>query len=128
MTPVDMKRTPDDKKAEAAATKARGWGNPTAASQPDYGSGLKVRLETPDLDKLGITKLPGAGHEFTLRATAKVTKVTADSGEPTGDTEGVELVITHLAMSSSGGAQKRQSTLYDKPAKAAPPAVPMPPE
>lgn len=125
MKPVEMKRTDADKKAEASE-----MGMPSSMA-PDHPHGLKVRLESPELDKLGMTKLPAAGRTFTLKATAKVEHVTAaDDG---GKGESVSLVITHLAMEADGPAPDRGAKMYDKPAKAAPaapvaPGVVMPPE
>jgi len=43
--------------------------------EPTYSWGLELRLEDPELEKLGITSLPPVGRTVTLSARAKVMKV-----------------------------------------------------
>ena len=44
-------------------------------AMPEYPSGLVIHLNKEDLDKLGITKIPTVGDEFSITAEATVSSV-----------------------------------------------------
>ena len=89
---VSMKRTKEDKRADAGSTA------PIEALAPDYPYGLVLNLDKDELDKLGIKKLPKAGSEFLLTAKAKVTRVNQSAVEGEDDQNNVALQITDMGI------------------------------
>lgn len=94
MAMVSMKRDPKSVREEAAA--------PMETMAPDYPWGLCLNLQSEELDKLGMTKLPTVGEEMELRVMVKVTRVEQSAASnmagKTDESRRVGLQITHINM------------------------------
>lgn len=95
---VSLKRTPEDKR------KDMGEPAPIEAMAPDYPWGTCIHLDTDELEKLGIKKLPEVGTVLTLTAKVRVTRRSESEGEnyPGADSEEnkcLDLQITDAAIS-----------------------------
>jgi len=98
---IDLSYTKAEKKEEAKeyATAPMGPGG-------DYPWGLCLHLEKRELDKLGITDLPGVGDEFHLSVIAKVTQVSQQSGTDRDDSKSVALQITMICVNEHERAKQ----------------------
>lgn len=92
---VDMKFT----KAEIKEEKREYGGD----MQP-YPWGLAIRLESTELEKLGIKDLPQVGSEMHLICVAEVTGVNMSSSVGQEDETCVALQITHMQVISQESA------------------------
>jgi hypothetical protein len=73
---------------------------PTHAGGPEYPYGLQVSLETEQLAKLGVTKLPDVGATMTLTAKVEVCSVSQyESRDDEQPRRTLSLQITDLALS-----------------------------
>lgn len=87
MALVDLKMSKQDMAEEAS---------PEAIQNP-YPYGICLTLDTDELDKLGITKLPGVGDEYHIRAVGEVTSVSEnDTGN--GQERSVRVQIQMMEM------------------------------
>lgn len=68
---------------------------------PQYPWGTCLRLEKPELTKLGMTDLPGIGDEFHIMIVAKVTSVNQQLRENDDDSMSVALQITMMEIVSA---------------------------
>lgn len=100
MALVDLKRSSKEKREEADEAK------PVAADQPDYGYGLRIRLEDHELEKLGMSgRIPQVGDEYHLAAIARVTGVNqVDYGKR--KEASVELQITMMDATHEDEAEE----------------------
>jgi hypothetical protein len=101
---IDMKYTKAERKDEAT--------EPSSPEGGDYPCGLCIRLESEELNKLGIDELPGAGAEFTFTATATVTGVNQTASLTQAPERSIALQITMLDVKSIESAQEEK----DEPA------------
>lgn len=98
MALVDLKRSKKDKAEEVKETAV-------GPSGDDYPYGACLHLDTEELDKLGIVDLPEVGEEFQITAVAKVTRVSSSASEGSDEQNGVDLQITAMELTSSGGTE-----------------------
>ncbi len=68
-------------------------------SGPHYPWGLQLRLEKPELDKLGMKELPKIGAEMYVCARVRVTEVASAFRDQGNDSKVVSLQVTHLELS-----------------------------
>lgn len=92
---ISMKRPKDEVREKMAPA-------PAEAMAPDYPWGLVLHLEAPELDRLGMEKLPKVGSEITITAKVKVTRVSQSASEREGgmkdESRCVDMQITDLAL------------------------------
>ena len=86
---IDMKMSKADLKEDQAAL--------TTPSNP-YPYGLCLNLDTDELQKLGIAQLPKVGSEYHIVAVGKVTSVSANVSESSGENANMSLQITMLSL------------------------------
>lgn len=91
MALVDLKRTKEDKAEEATEVAA-------GPSGDDYPYGTCLNLDTDELDKLGISKLPEVGDEYHIHAIGKVTRVSSSATEGQDESNGISVQITMMEM------------------------------
>lgn len=103
---IDLTYTKAEKKEEA-----KEYASPGPAM--DYPWGLCLHLEKRELDKLGITELPGVGDEFHIAVIAKVTQVAQQSGADRDDSKSVALQIT-MAQILDHESAKEEAAEYKK--------------
>lgn len=93
---VSMKRTAEDKR------KDMGSPCPVDCIAPDYPWGLTFNLGTDEIEKLGMSRLPEVGTEFTMTAKVKVTRVeqssSSDSRDKTSESRNIALQLTDMAL------------------------------
>jgi hypothetical protein len=70
----------------------------TSGKPSPYPWGLCIRLESEELEKLGITDLPGVGDEFHILAVAKVTGCNQSAREGQDEETSVALQITMMQV------------------------------
>lgn len=115
---IDMASTPAEVKEKAAESCA-----PILCDAPRYPYGLCISLDNETMDKLGLSgDLPEVGEMIHLCAMAKVTSVSANERESTGDDGAtkketycrVELQITTMALESEDDENQmmRRSRFY----------------
>lgn len=101
-----------------------GEGETSATISVDYPFGLRLTLNGPELEKLGLDELPEAGTEVTLGARAIVTRAATEDPDADGDIDQVcvELQITHLGLGDEeekdenpvDARDRKARTIYDK--------------
>lgn len=70
---------------------------PTMAVEPDeYPYGLRVSLDDPQLDALGLSDLPKGGTEVTMHAKGHVVSRTEHEGDDGKTRKSLGIQITHL--------------------------------
>jgi len=106
---VDMKRTPEEIKAQEKAY-AEGPGG----SDDQYPWSMKMTLGKEELAKLGITTLPEVGSEFHLEGIATVVGVRQSQGENDEDSRSVDLQITQLGCEPKVEAKSAAQAMYGK--------------
>jgi len=105
---IDLARTKKELKEEAKETSPGGDPDP-------YCWGLNIRLESEELDKLGITKLPEVGSEYHLMVVAKVTSVN-QSATMQDDEQCVGLTITMMQILAHETADEEAAEGTETPA------------
>lgn len=108
---ADMKFTKDELKEEKREHMA-GPSNP-------YPWGLSIRLESSELKKLGIDKLPSVNDEWHLIGVAEVTGVNQSARVGQEDETCVALQITMLQVQSKESAAMERAEGAQTPAKEA---------
>jgi hypothetical protein len=108
---VDLARTKSELKEEAQEAKLGYDGKPDP-----YAWGLNFRLESEELDKLGITTLPEVGSEYHLMVTAKVTSVNQSATVGQDDERCVGLTMTMMQILSQGSASEEKAEGKETPA------------
>lgn len=96
---VDMKV--DRSKINAGASE------PAMAEGPEYPYGLRLRLETEDLKKLGLTELPDIGAGMMLVAEAKVCAC-SQSKALYGEQRSLELQVIAMKVKPSSKGDKAE--------------------
>jgi hypothetical protein len=108
---VDLARTKAELKEEANEAKLGYDG------QPDpYAWGLNFRLESEELGKLGIDKLPEVGSEYHLMAIARVTSVSQSASVGQDDERCVGLTMTMMQILEHGSADEEKTEGKEPPA------------
>ena len=108
---VDLARTKAEMKEKAKEAKLGYDG------QPDpYAWGLNFRLESEELDKLGIDKLPEVGSEYHLMVIAKVTSVNQSASVGQDDERCVGLTMTMMQIMAHGSAAEEKDEGKETPA------------
>lgn len=90
MEMVSLKRSKSEKKDMTEAM-------PAMCEGDDYAYGLRIRLETEELKKLGFSTLPEVGGSFAISAKAKVVSVRQDESQH-NDSKCVELQVTDMGI------------------------------
>jgi hypothetical protein len=86
---------------------------PCAYPREDYPYGLRLHLDTAQLEQLGIEQLPDVGIEVHLVAVAKVTSVNQGASEHDKKTfRNVGLQITDLGLKASKEKKKSEDVFY----------------
>jgi hypothetical protein len=104
---------------------AREEAKESAAAEPGYekaGSapwGMCLHLEKRELDKLGISALPGVGDEWHITAVARVTQVSQSSGADRDDSMSVALSIEMMGVDMRESAAEEAAEGAQTPAKEA---------
>jgi len=91
---VDMSYTPKERKEEATEL--------ATPQPPAYPWGLEIRLEKDELEKLGITDLPGVGDEFHIMAVGRVTSVSQAYREDTDESKCVSIQLCMMQVMDEG--------------------------
>jgi hypothetical protein len=114
MSLVDLAYTKAELKEEKAemATGPGGQPNP-------YPWGVCLSLEKAELDKLGITELPGIGDEFHMTIIAKVTSVNSSAREGSDEESRVGLQITMAEVTAHESAAEEKAEGKETPASEA---------
>jgi len=100
---VDLRYTAADKKERKAEMKA--WNG------PDEPYGLCVRLEKPELEKLGMANdLPEVGEEVKFTAIGQITSVHRSAGENDMDSKSVEIRIQFMNFGNEGKETEKSTT------------------
>ncbi|MCK5604860.1 hypothetical protein KAR91_23420 [Candidatus Pacearchaeota archaeon] len=86
---TDMKRTKAEKKEGSETACCPG-------DQEDYPYGLRIHLNTEEIEKLGIS-LPEVGSTMVLIANAKVVSV-RESADENGNDRNIEFQITEMEL------------------------------
>ena len=109
---VDLKYSKAELKEEAQEAKI-------GYSQQPYPYGLCIRLESDELEKLGITEMPQVGGEIHFMAIAKVTGVNQSAYEGQDGESCVSLQITmmQVLMTESADEEKGEKETPDSEAK-----------
>lgn len=105
---TSMKLPPRKEKTEVCS--------PCAMPQEQYPYGLRLHLDTEQLEQLGVDKLPAVGTEVTIVAKATVNNVhesTTDGSAGKQAYRSVGLQITDLALKSGKSEKKSESVFYD---------------
>lgn len=93
---VSMKRSVKDKRKDMGSCA------PIECIAPDYPWGLVLRLESDELDKLGLKELPKVGTEMPMSITVRVTSVSQSAsdngGKKTDEERSVSLQITAIGI------------------------------
>jgi hypothetical protein len=92
---VDMASTPAEIKEEKAEVAS-------APDVPRYPWGLQIRLEKPDLDKLGVDKLPAVGDEFHIMSVGRVTSVSQEYRDSTDESKCVSIQLVMMRVMNEG--------------------------
>jgi hypothetical protein len=108
---VDLARTKAGLKEEAKEAKLGYDGQPD-----DYSWGLNFRLESEELGKLGIDKLPEVGSEYHLMVIAKVTSVNQSASVGQDDERCVGLTMTMMQILEHGSADEETAEGKETPA------------
>lgn len=87
---ISMKLTKAEMKEEKAET--------SMPYSSEYPWGLQISLDESSLKKLGITKLPGVGDQLSFDIQCKVTSVSANDSEETGERQNVSMQITDMCV------------------------------
>lgn len=66
---------------------------------PPYSYGLTLRLEKPELKKLGMKELPEVGQEYEIIARGRVSNVYESQSEGNRGDRAVSIQVTHLIVS-----------------------------
>jgi major coat protein len=104
---TNMKLPPPKPKTEAECA-------PCSYPREDYPYGLRLHLDTQQLEQLGIDKLPDVGSEVTIVAKAKVTTVNQGASEHDKKTfRNVGLQITDLGLQAPKSAKKTEDVFYN---------------
>ena len=87
---------------------------PTAASHPmdheEYPYGLKLNLETEDLDKLGLSELPAVGKECKITAQGVIESASTNQSKGDAkDRKSISIQITAMKLVPVGGPKNTQS-------------------
>lgn len=94
---IDLKRTKQDQKKEKEGyNKVCG---PDGGD--DYAYGLRISLDSRELEKLGIDTLPKAGARMTIEAVCEVIETSTNSRDGK-DEQRMSLQIQKLAISKGG--------------------------
>ena len=91
MALVDLRLTKKERQEEVAEVMS------PADMEPEYPYGLCLRLDTDELDKLGVTTLPDAGTEIHIVAIGKVVRVSESASEDNREC-GLEIQITQMEL------------------------------
>lgn len=103
---TNMKRPPPKAKTEADCS-------PCSMPREDYPYGLRLHLETDQLEQLGIDKLPDVGTEVMIVARAKVTSVNQGASEHDKKLfRNVGLQITDLGLKPAKEEKKTEDVFY----------------
>ena len=70
----------------------------SSTKPPDYSYGLTLRLKKPELNKLGMNRLPQVGDEYEIVAKGKISNVYESQSEGNRDDRAVQIQITHLTL------------------------------
>lgn len=92
---VDMASTSAEIKEEKAEVAS-------GSDIPRYPWGLQIRLEKPDLDKLGMDKLPSVGDEFHIVAVGRVTSVSQEYRDSTDESKCVSIQLVMMQVMNEG--------------------------
>lgn len=95
MALVDLKMSKKDMKEES---------QPSVADQNPYPYGLRINLDTDELEKLGITEknLPAVGDEIHIEAVGSVCSVSEDDTASGGYRCGVSIQIEMMELKNEG--------------------------
>lgn len=74
-----------------------------------YPYGLRISLQKDELEKLGITSLPGVGDTLELEATVKVVSVSAGASEGGNARMSMDLQITDMSLEPDTEADNKVS-------------------
>ena len=107
---IDLARTKAEQKEEAKEAKLGYDGKPDP-----YAWGLNFRLESEELDKLGITTLPEVGSEYHLMVIAKVTSVNQSAVVGQDDERCVGLTMTMMQILAHGSAAEERAEGKETP-------------
>lgn len=93
---IDMQRTPEPKPGATLVSEPH-------QDEPRYPWGLEIRLEAPELAKLGISPdaLPAVGTPMTLNAQVRVTMVRSEASLEGGKDITVSLQIEQMQLGSA---------------------------
>jgi hypothetical protein len=106
---VSMKLPPRKEKVDTTCS-------PCAMPQEQYPYGLRLHLDTEQLEQLGVDKLPAVGTEVTIIAKATVNNVHESTTDGTGGKHAYRSVgvqITDLALKSSKAEKKSEAVFYE---------------
>ena len=94
--------------SKAEIKEERGEGAVSMSGQPDpYPWGLSLSLESRELKKLGITKLPGVGSEMHLLCIAKVTSVNQSTSQDSEESRvGLQICMMQVVLQESAEEEK----------------------
>lgn len=97
-----------------APEKNRAYGEPVSIERPAYPYGLMLRLETEQLEALGIKDdLPVVGEKLMVLARVEVTSVSEHEDQGGGYRCDVSLQVTDLALEpNKGDGKKAAAKLY----------------
>ena len=102
MALVDLKMSKAEQKTEAVSPEPS-----------DYSYGLCITLDTDELEKLGITTLPGVGDECHIRAVGEVTSVSEnDAGN--GQERSVRVQIQMMELRNEGQEEGEESVAEEE--------------
>ena len=91
--PVDLKLSKADRGGDAAVPSVSG-----PDEEQEYSYGCTIRLEKPELEKLGILSMPDVGTEYEICGSGKVTNVYESHSEGNKEDKAISIQITHLMV------------------------------
>jgi hypothetical protein len=104
MSMVSMKMSKKEMKAET---------EPSLANENPYPYGLRISLDTDELEKLGITvkNLPKVGDAMSITATGCIVSVSEDETAGNGYRCSVQIQIEEMALENEGGEESAADEL-----------------
>lgn len=108
MKTQDMRRSDRDKKAAAAR-----YSLGPAAGGNDYAHGLHLRLDEPELTRIGITGMPKPGDTYRVEGEIKVTSAEGRDSENAPSTRCIEFVLHRLGAEPKDTGRKTTTVRED---------------
>lgn len=104
----DMRRSDRAKKAELEGYRT----GPTVEGR-DYAHGLHIRLDEPELSRIGIAGMPKPGDVFRIEGEAKVTGAEGRDSENAPSTRCVEFVLHRLGAEPKPDPGRRSTSVRE---------------